>query len=247
MTLYRLYLTTGERQTLEGWRQKYKSHSPKLRQMQILLTSDEHTGRRTSRCPTSTSSPTPRTIPSDARTSSPNQLMEQPTFVAANGQRCHDSAYVRRGRVVRGHRSAAWLARVVRRGRPPRRRVGAFRGPAPGHDLPRRQESALGHGRPGRTQGPFFLRPFPPDVARVYPHRTEIEFAVLGRQALNRPFADKAAVQAAVERWKNWQNTKPKPRNWQFTTVDARIKPARLYPTTQCFSTTSLPLLLGEG
>ena len=46
MTLYRLYLTTEERQTLEGWRQKYKLHSPKLLQIQILLNSDEHTGRR---------------------------------------------------------------------------------------------------------------------------------------------------------------------------------------------------------
>jgi len=38
-------------------------------------------------------------------------------------------------------------------------------------------------------------------------------------------------VQAAVERWKNQQNTKLKPRNWQFTTADARIKLAKLYPT----------------
>lgn len=47
MTLYRLYLTAEERQTLDGWRQKYKSHSPKLLQIQILLNSDENTGRRT--------------------------------------------------------------------------------------------------------------------------------------------------------------------------------------------------------
>ena len=47
MTVYRLHLTAEERQTLEGWRQKYKLHSPKLRQIQILLNSDEHTGRRT--------------------------------------------------------------------------------------------------------------------------------------------------------------------------------------------------------
>ena len=45
MTLYRFYLTTEERQILEGWRQKYKLHSPKLRQIQILLNNDEHTGR----------------------------------------------------------------------------------------------------------------------------------------------------------------------------------------------------------
>ena len=92
----------------------------------------------------------------------------------------------------------------------------------------------------------FFYDHFPPDVARAYLQRmeiiytpvhgswlnmAEIEFAVLDRQALNRLFADKAAVQAAVERWKNRQNTKLKPRNWQFTTADARIKLAKLDPT----------------
>ena len=46
------------------------------------------------------------------------------------------------------------------------------------------------------------------------------------------PFADKAAVQAAVERWKNRQNAQPKLRNWQFTTADARTNLTRLYPTT---------------
>lgn len=46
MTLYRLYLTDEERQTLEGWQKKYKSHSPKLQRIQILLNSDEQVGRR---------------------------------------------------------------------------------------------------------------------------------------------------------------------------------------------------------
>ena len=92
----------------------------------------------------------------------------------------------------------------------------------------------------------FFYDHFPPDVARAYLQQmeivhtpvhgswlnmAEIEFAVLGRQVLNRPFAEKAAVQAAVERWKNRQNTESKPRNWQFTTADARSKLAKLYPT----------------
>ena len=62
-------------------------------------------------------------------------------------------------------------------------------------------------------------------------NRAEIEFAVFSRQALNRAFADKAAVQAAVERWQIQQNAKPKPRKWQFKTADARIKLAKLYPT----------------
>jgi transposase len=46
MLLYRLFLTAEERQTLEDWQKKYKSHSPKLQRIQILLNSDEHTGRR---------------------------------------------------------------------------------------------------------------------------------------------------------------------------------------------------------
>ncbi len=45
MILYRLFLTAEERQTLEGWQKKYKSHSPKLQRIQILLNSDEQVGR----------------------------------------------------------------------------------------------------------------------------------------------------------------------------------------------------------
>ena len=46
MTLYRLHLTADERQTLEGCQKKYKSQSPKLRDIQIILNSDEQSGRR---------------------------------------------------------------------------------------------------------------------------------------------------------------------------------------------------------
>lgn len=46
MPRYRLYLTAEEPQTLEGWQKKYKSQSPKLHRIQILLNSDEHMGRR---------------------------------------------------------------------------------------------------------------------------------------------------------------------------------------------------------
>ncbi len=46
MTLYRLYLTADERQTLEGWQKKYKRHSLKLQRIQLLLNSDEQVGRR---------------------------------------------------------------------------------------------------------------------------------------------------------------------------------------------------------
>ena len=46
MIIHRLHLTAEERQTLEGWQKKYKKQSPKLRQLQIVLNSDEATGRR---------------------------------------------------------------------------------------------------------------------------------------------------------------------------------------------------------
>ena len=45
MPRYRLSLTPEERQTLEGWQKKYKTHSPKLCDIQILLNSDEQVGR----------------------------------------------------------------------------------------------------------------------------------------------------------------------------------------------------------
>jgi transposase len=46
MVRYRLHLIPEERQALEGWRKKYKSHSPKLQRIQILLNSDEQIDRR---------------------------------------------------------------------------------------------------------------------------------------------------------------------------------------------------------
>ena len=178
---------------------------------------------------------------------SPKQLIEQQAFTAANGQRYHDSEYVRRGvaelfvatEPLRGwrelsveddHRAATWVRFVARL-----------------MDTTYRDAKKVRWvmDNLGTHKVSFFYDHFPPDVARAYLQRmeiiytpvhgswlnmAEIEFAVLGRQALNRLFADKAAVQAAVERWKNQQNTKLKARNWQFTTADARIKLAKLYP-----------------
>ena len=178
---------------------------------------------------------------------SPKQLIEQQEFTAANEQRYHDSAYIRRGvaelfvateplrgwrelRVEDDHRAATWVRFVARL-----------------MDTTYRDAKKVRWvmDNLGTHKVSFFYDHFPPDVARAYLQRmeiiytpvhgswlnmAEIEFAVLGRQALNRLFADKAAVQAAVERWKNQQNTKLKARNWQFTTADARIKLAKLYP-----------------
>ena len=47
MTVYRLYLTPEERQTLTDWQKKYRTQSTKLQHIQLVLNSDEHTGRRT--------------------------------------------------------------------------------------------------------------------------------------------------------------------------------------------------------
>ena len=179
---------------------------------------------------------------------SPKQLIEQKEFVTSNGRRCHDSEYVRRGvaelfvatEPLRGwreltveddHKAETWVRFVARLMDTTYRDAKKVRWV---------MDNLSTH----KTSN--FYAHFPPDVAHAYVQRmeivhtpvhgswlnmAEIEFAVLARQALNRPFADKAAVQVAVARWKDQQNAKPKPRNWQFTTADARTKLAKLYPT----------------
>lgn len=48
MTIYRLYLTEDERQTLELWVKKGKSSAKKVQSAQILLSSDEPVERKSS-------------------------------------------------------------------------------------------------------------------------------------------------------------------------------------------------------
>lgn len=48
MTVYRLYLSESERQTLESWVKKGKTSAKKVQYAQILLNSDEHFGRKSS-------------------------------------------------------------------------------------------------------------------------------------------------------------------------------------------------------
>ena len=59
----------------------------------------------------------------------------------------------------------------------------------------------------------------------------ELEFSVLSRQVLDQPFASAEQVRPVVDHWVTRQNAKAQPRNWQFTTADARIKLVKLYPT----------------
>ena len=60
----------------------------------------------------------------------------------------------------------------------------------------------------------------------------EIQFSVLSRQALERPFASKEEVEQAVKEWTKTQNEQKKGAKWHFKTKDARIKLAKLYPTS---------------
>lgn len=91
-----------------------------------------------------------------------------------------------------------------------------------------------------------FYKIYPPEQAKAYLDRmeivytpvhgswlnmAEIQFSILTRQELDRPFATKQEVKEVVEKWKNKQNQEKKGVNWQFKTPDARIKLKKLYPT----------------
>jgi hypothetical protein len=91
-----------------------------------------------------------------------------------------------------------------------------------------------------------FYETFPPDKAKaiwdrfefVYTPKhgswlnmAEIELNVLTGQCLNRRIDNIAVVRKEVLAWQNFRNNKNAKVNWQFTTEDARIKLARLYPT----------------
>ena len=59
----------------------------------------------------------------------------------------------------------------------------------------------------------------------------EIELNVLTGQCLDRRLDDIDLVCREVEAWKQYRDNMNAKINWQFTTPDARIKLARLYPT----------------
>ena len=58
----------------------------------------------------------------------------------------------------------------------------------------------------------------------------ESELAVLSTQCLDRRISDKADLVAEVAAWEKRRNTLHAKADWQFTTADARVKLARLYP-----------------
>lgn len=59
----------------------------------------------------------------------------------------------------------------------------------------------------------------------------EIEISALARQCLNRRIADAAVLDQEVKAWERRRNDLGAPIRWQFTTADARIRLAHLYPT----------------
>jgi hypothetical protein len=86
---------------------------------------------------------------------------------------------------------------------------------------------------------------FPPEEARRLAERleihytpkhgswlnmAEIELSVLQGQCLNRRIPDIGTIRSEVDAWQTARNNKIKNIDWQFTTVDARIKLKRLYP-----------------
>lgn len=58
----------------------------------------------------------------------------------------------------------------------------------------------------------------------------EIEFSALARQCLHRRIADKPALTREVSAWTDERNLASTTVHWRFTTADARIKLASLYP-----------------
>jgi hypothetical protein len=59
----------------------------------------------------------------------------------------------------------------------------------------------------------------------------EIEFSVLTRQCLDRRIPDAATLRREIAAWEQARNAHATSVNWQFTTDDARIKLAQLYPS----------------
>jgi len=89
---------------------------------------------------------------------------------------------------------------------------------------------------------------FPPEVAKalwdrfefVYTPKhgswlnmAEIELNVLTSQCLNRRIDSMSVIRRETTAWVKSRNNKNAKVNWRFTTEDARIKLARLYPTQQ--------------
>ena len=97
------------------------------------------------------------------------------------------------------------------------------------------------------THSPASLyKAFPPEEARRLTERfewhytpkhgswldmAEIEIGIMSRQALRKPLPDLLSFNQQLRAWTNKRNAECVKINWQFTTQDARIKLAKLYPS----------------
>ena len=66
----------------------------------------------------------------------------------------------------------------------------------------------------------------------VLPKTAEIELSVLVKQCLDRRIPDQATLTKETTAWQQARNQQAATVNWRFTTKDARIKLAKLYPST---------------
>lgn len=65
----------------------------------------------------------------------------------------------------------------------------------------------------------------------------ELEFAVLGRQCLDRRIPDRATLETEVAAWAAARNAVASPAQWTFTVDDARTRQTHLYPFPICDTT----------
>ena len=61
----------------------------------------------------------------------------------------------------------------------------------------------------------------------------EIELSVLNRQCLDRRIPNMDSLKQEIKAWEENRNQKSNSVDWRFTTMDARIKLKKLYPSIQ--------------
>jgi transposase len=112
-------------------------------------------------------------------------------------------------------------------------------------DFPKAKRITLVMDNLNTHTGASLYKAFPPEQARALLNRfefvftpkhgswlnmAECELAVLSRQCLSRRMPDHAFVKAEIDAWTRDRNQRTKKAEWRFTTADARVKLARLYP-----------------
>jgi hypothetical protein len=61
----------------------------------------------------------------------------------------------------------------------------------------------------------------------------ESELSILSRQCLDQRIPDSEQLRREVAAWQERRNQAKTPMSWRFTTEDARIRLARLYPSLE--------------